>query len=604
MKDYKERTDSIRTKLKTAKRKRNIVISVVSMCCCVALLVGVLLIPKGTSEPTKTNYTVKSGTQGYEPLIARLSALMGPMYDDDLLLEDVPTMAPGAAMPDGAPNEGNNKYEEVTDNQVAGVTEADLFKRSDKHIFYLRGNTLTAYSIAGEASRELDSLEIGSTLGERYRVYDYDLEMYLSEDCRTVTVIGKCYDQDEQRLYLYLESLDVSAPEDIRVRGNQFITGSYNTSRLMGEELYVISRLYVPYNVDFSDESTFLPGYGRPGDLEYLEMERICLPENTNSAMYTVVTKLNCEDLEVVDTLAVLSANGGVYVSQDNIYLTGSYWVKTGQNRIAERQVTDITRINLQETGLELEGTVQVDGTLKDQYSMDEYQGVLRVVTTLSQIQYEVEVDGISTSVMLAESRTNAGLYCIDLADHSLRAKVEWFAPEGESVRSVRFDGDKAYVCTAVALMDPVFFFDLSDLDHISVKDTGTIDGFSMSLVDFVDGFLMGIGYGESVQTLKVEIYREGAASVESHCVFERYAAFSDEYKSYLIDRENRLVGLGIYDHSGAGGSRYLLLHFDGYALNEVLDVAYDGDPYSSRAVYIDGYLYLLGDGLTVHWAG
>ena len=43
MKAAEERTERIRMESKTVKRKRNIVISVVSMCCCVALLVGVLL---------------------------------------------------------------------------------------------------------------------------------------------------------------------------------------------------------------------------------------------------------------------------------------------------------------------------------------------------------------------------------------------------------------------------------------------------------------------------------------------------------------------------------------------------------------------------------
>ena len=100
-------------------------------------------------------------------------------------------------------------------------------------------------------------------------------------------------------------------------------------------------------------------------------------------------------------------------------------------------------------------------------------------------------------------------------------AKVERFAPKGETVRSVRFDGDYAYVCTAIQLTDPVFFFDLSDLSNITYKDTGTISGFSTSLVDLGDGFLMGIGVGSLSTTLKVEIYVEGEQGVESYCSYE-----------------------------------------------------------------------------------
>ena len=623
MKNYDERTEEIRSKLKNAKRKRRITLSVVSLCCCVALLVGIVLIPKGRDGSEIKNYAVKSGPQGYEPLVARLSVLLKPiLFDEELGMPevdlptmapgaampevDLPTMAPGAAMPDEDTNDGSGRYEEVTDNQVAGVTEADLFKRSDKHIFYLRGKTLTAYSIAGEDSEELDSCEIGSELGEQYRVYDYELEMYLSADCRTVTVIGKCFDEEAQKLYLYLESLDVSDPENIQVRGNQFLTGSYNTSRLIGNDLYVISRLYVPYNADLTDESTFLPGFGTPDEMEYLPMDRICLPEDADSAMYTVVSRLSCDELEVLDSMAVLSADGQVYVSHENIYLTREIWERTTEgNQVTSQTVTEITRINIQGSELINKGSVRVDGAVNNQYNLDEHNGILRVVTTLSGSRYTEYTDGMSTSMMPAESITNASLYCIDLLDNSIRAKVERFAPDGESVRSVRFDGDKAYVCTSIMLMDPVFFFDLSDLDHITVKDTGTIDGFSMSLVDFADGFLMGIGYGQDFSTLKVELYREGATSVESHCAYERQnCTFAEEYKTYLIDRKNQLVGLGVYDYATGDETRYVLLHFDGYELHKVLDAAYEGTPYQTRAVYIDGYLYLFGDGFDVHQVG
>ncbi len=50
---------------------------------------------------------------------------------------------------DAAPNDAGmlaDKYEEVTDNQYDGVIEGDLFKRSDKNIFYLDPYNLILYS--------------------------------------------------------------------------------------------------------------------------------------------------------------------------------------------------------------------------------------------------------------------------------------------------------------------------------------------------------------------------------------------------------------------------------------------------------------------------
>ena len=74
---------------------------------------------------------------------------------------------------------------------------------------------------------------------------------------------------------------------------------------------------------------------------------------------------------------------------------------------------------------------------------------------------------------------------------------------------------------------------------------------------------------------------------------YEKNANFSQDYKAYFIDRENQLIGLGIFDYNAAG--RYVVLHFDGFRLNEVLNVAFDAYPEYCRATLIDGYMYILG---------
>ena len=173
------------------------------------------------------------------------------------------------------------------------------------------------------------------------------------------------------------------------------------------------------------------------------------------------------------------------------------------------------------------------------------------------------------------------------------------FAPVGEVIKSVRFDKELAYVCTLLelseqVLLDPVFFFDLSDLNNITSKDTGTIEGFSTSLINFGDGYLLGIGRGGS-SNFKVEVYEETEDGVRSVCSFEPGASgYSTEYKSYYVDRENKLVGIGIVDR---WLNEYLLLHFDGYEIVKLAEVSLDGDTANMRGVYIDGYMYMFGKG-------
>ena len=94
----------------------------------------------------------------------------------------------------------------------------------------------------------------------------------------------------------------------------------------------------------------------------------------------------------------------------------------------------------------------------------------------------------------------------------------------------------------------------------------------------------------------------EEHGSVVSVCAYELFASFSEEYKSYFIDRENNLFGLEVKDRDG--NCRYLLLHFDGYQLNVLAQIPLNADGAylnTFRACMVDGYLYVMGTGYEVY---
>ena len=203
-------------------------------------------------------------------------------------------------------------------------------------------------------------------------------------------------------------------------------------------------------------------------------MQDIIVPENLTSARYTVICDVDQTTLALDGCTALLSYSTEIYVSEDSIYATHGYTdsQKDG-NFVTSCQKTEITRIAYGD-GFEVMGTVTVKGYLNDQYSMDEYDGMLRAVTTTSEMTRKVEMseDGSTIVGWIATDfeGSNASLYIIDKETMGLVNSVENFAPWREIVQSVRFDGVNAYVCTSVQLSDPVFFFDLSDIDTNSVK--------------------------------------------------------------------------------------------------------------------------------------
>lgn len=608
MKTYDERCKGVAEKitvLKEKRRRNRAILAGVSCCLVLAVLAMVLFIPYNTAPPDVSMYAdspyyvliqkINEATYSKPPYKNHFQALTAELGNLKLtangkdFAEGLPIPEPdtGLARPDGTG--GENAYVEVTDNQVAGVTEGDLLKRTERYFFYLNRGVLKIYSVAGEDSRELSRTDLSEDTEMWYFLQESGTQMYLSQDGTILTLVAPCQSKTDKSAYVSVRSFDVTDPEKVIPTGRVFVTGSAQTSRMVDGSLLLISRFRIYGTPDFSDEASFLPRIGVPGDMRSVAAEDILSPETLSNTHYTVVTKLDGATLEVRDTAAFLSYSDQIYVSRENIFATRSYTVS--DDDYASRTMTEISCLSYAGETLEFRGSVTLEGTVKNQYSMDERDGILRVVTSVSNIRESRYGDTVS-----ANPERSASLYCVSLEDFRVLAAVERFAPAGEQAESVRFDGDYAYVCTAVVweLTDPVFFFDLSDLNHITYKDTGTIDGYSSSLVDFGDGFLLGIGFSGS-RGLKIEIYAETRTGVESVCSYEAEAGFSGEYKAYLIDRENRLVGLGIDDWY-SGETQYLLLCFDGYKLREAARVPLDGELNEIRAVRIGEYLYLFAD--------
>jgi len=498
--------------------------------------------------------------------------------------------------------------EDITDNQVSGVIETDIIKKSDKHIFYFYNGLLNVYDIAGKDSGIVASFSLNSLLEKDDSSYnDNASEFFLSDDYSTAIFIVDAWTKTQEGANSFIKvlALDVSDPEKGITLKNEFsITGLFTDARFTDGKLLLVSQFYVPKNADFSKEEEFLPQYDNGSGFMSVDLDDIIIPEKLTNSRYQVVSLLDINTLEFYDCTALLSYSTDLYVSRDAIYMTRQFTNETKDgNVISNKIMTEICGISYTGGKLEVIGKATVNGSVKDQYSLDEYEGILRVVTTTNIRSYNnsffANVDGIITDAPTVSTETNANLYCIDLSNWSIRARVENFAPWGEDVKSVRFDKDSAYVCTAVTitLEDPVFFFDLSDLDNITYKDTGTIKGFSNSLVQFGDGFLLGIGRGDGDENLKIEIYEEAAEGVVSVCKYTANAYYSGEYKSYYINREKGLFGLGLVYYTPISEDRYVLLGFDGYELREILSVPIQTNPHFVRAVLIDDYFYIF-DGL------
>ncbi|MGW0802065.1 beta-propeller domain-containing protein [Nonomuraea sp. NPDC002799] len=159
----------------------------------------------------------------------------------------------------------------------------------------------------------------------------------------------------------------------------------------------------------------------------------------------------------------------------------------------APPEETEIHRFGIDRPGAPVYiASGKVQGRLLNQYSLSEYEGSLRVATTLT------SDDGTSSSSTVHELK----------ADTLAKTGEVGGLGEGERIYSVRFIGPVGY-CVTFKQVDPLYTLDLRDPAAPKVTGELKITGYSAYLhPGATDGQLIGIGQeaGEQGRTLGTQI--------------------------------------------------------------------------------------------------
>lgn len=496
---------------------------------------------------------------------------------------------------------------EMTETPIAGVIEGNLIKRSDKYIYYLCGNTIRVCTIDGE-----NSVEAGS-----YTINDISVnsewDIHLSEDGKTVTVIAPSYRGVDAT---YLIQLDVSNPENITEKNRVSVAGYQDVSpSFTNGKILVFSIYFIDYqNLDFSDKSTFLPWVETKDGVSYIPASNIGTPEMymDDYTCYTVVSEFDENTLAYIDSHAVFTYANHMYVSTDKIFIALTVFKRTisrEENYDISFSTSGIYGLSYSGNTLTFLGIADIDGYLIGQECMDEYNGILRVMSSINRGEKYYN-DDIDNSVY------SASLYCIDPDTMQIIGSLERLVPNRNFLEEVHFDKNIVYVRTKdYSTADSMFIIDMNDINNITCSYAGATPRFSLSSKSFVnigDGYLLYIGQGERSSTLRIEIYEKTEDGIVSVCEYEiQDAVYSFNNEAYYIDRENRLIGFGVglykftsnfspehdddheveYEYE----KHYILLSFEDSELKVIEEFPISGLPSSMRTLYIDGYLYLFG---------
>jgi len=490
---------------------------------------------------------------------------------------------------DGNNTTAEQTYIEVTDNEVEAVIESDYLKLTDKYAYYGAGR-LSVIKYDGENSEVVGSSSDG--VGE----------ILLTNDCNSVIQVG--------RGALWL--LDVSDAKNIETKNKVVFSGSIQGARLYGNTLIITAyqSKKEDKDIDYENKDTYVPYIEINGEKQYVPSEDIKVMgyNGWRTRMnYVSVWLFDATTLEYKDSKTIFApvhrSTITDYVTRDKIFLAYSYYeenLNDSKTVLTNGYYSDIVCYSYDEEHIEYKGDTTLNCNIDGRYQMSEKNGILRIAA-----DYYEKVSKRTTDETyfdyFGEIKRNAVVLCIDTDSWKTVGKIEGFMPKGESVQSVRFEGDLCYVCTAkvvkaqttTKVTDPVFCFDLSDPKNITYKDTGEIVGYSSSLVRIGD-YLLGIGVGETGEDFKLELFKEtenAVVSVDTYLekmeyITPSYPGYSQNYKDYYIDKDNFLIGFLL-------NSKYTLVSCRDGRFEEIFkkEIVYYSD--GVRGYYSDGWFYI-----------
>jgi hypothetical protein len=180
----------------------------------------------------------------------------------------------------------------------------------------------------------------------------------------------------------------------------------------------------------------------------------------------------------------VATKPGFVYASSDALYVAtdgvdGRDHYAYYADALSDRST--IHKFHLAGLDVSYLGSTGIRGHVLNQFSMDEFQGVLRVATSSGWVPDPL----VSSSITTLHEDTGGGL--------SVLGELTGLAPT-EDIRAVRFDGDRGFVVT-FKKTDPLFVIGLSNPAQPVVLGALKIPGFStyMHLLD--ENHLLAVGF-------------------------------------------------------------------------------------------------------------
>ena len=396
------------------------------------------------------------------------------------------TGLPAATAREAAPKQGVDYS--GTNVQEEGVDEPDIVKTNGTTLFAIANGKLSAVDVSEAKPRLLDTLKLDAGLSHELLLHGDRLLLlsrggYWAEPLPAIAARIRPYAPAQS----VLAEIDVSNPKALRVVRTLTLDGAYVAARLVGGVARIVATSQVPSALPFAQPKdgtkeelaaagqrnravvassrvgSWLPSYriARPGTKTtkkraLVQCRNVRRPiAFSGLGLLTVLTIDLAKGLEPVDSVAVMTDARIVYASPESLYVATERWAdRPSPDKPTQEKdgvTTAIHKFDISSPArTQYRGSGQVSGYLLSQWSLSEYRGVLRVVSTESPAWWG---PGGETESFLTTLRQQDGAL--------VQAGRIGELGKGERVYAVRFVGDVGYVVT-FRQIDPLYTLDLA----------------------------------------------------------------------------------------------------------------------------------------------
>ena len=299
-------------------------------------------------------------------------------------------------------------------------------------------------------------------------------------------------------------------------------------------------------------------------------------------AVTSKIIKLNSYDLysstKMTELQQILDRYMNGLDGDDRVLLQNNLQNKVSEYLKAHKrdlQFTGIVKVGLAK--FEVEGTGTVPGAPLNQFALDEYQGNLRIATTIGE-------SGFWYWGGMSRDESGNDVYVLD-GNLQVLGKVQDLG-KGERIYSARFIENRGYLVT-FKQTDPFYVLDLANPKNPQVKGELKIPGFSSYLHPLATNRILGVGQENGRIKLSLfDVSDPGSPKeINKYSLDEYWTEVSNNHHAFLQDEKH-----GVFFLPGSGNGYIFSYSGDKLELKKAVSQIQ-----AKRALYINDSMYIVG---------